>query len=106
MIGWYRKPNEINWQIGSVNEKTMTIPGAKASDVYCVKYFYQNLNARTITISAQYVPKTIHLVLINDLFPGDKNNPTAISSTSPKAGRLITDIPRFQFDGRIFKQVA
>lgn len=105
MIGWYRKVNETAWSIGNVNGKTMTIPGAKADDVYCVKYFWHNLNARSITISAQYVPKTIHLVLINDLFPGDENT-TTVSSTSPKAGRLITDIPRFNFDGKIFKLVS
>ena len=98
MIGWYKKVTDTVWSIGNINEKTMTIPGAKTNDVYCVKYFWYNINARSITISAQYVPKTIHLVLINDLFPGDEVTAT-VSSTSPKAGRLITDIPRFNFDG-------
>lgn len=99
MIGWYKKPNEANWSIGAIDGNTMTIPRSEAQETYCVKYFWQNMNARTIKISAQYVPKVIHLILINDLFPGDKGKPTAISATSPKAGRLITDIPRFSFDG-------
>lgn len=99
MVGWYKKPNEKNWNIGNIDGKVMTIPNAKAQETYCVKYFWNNLNARTIRIAAQYVPKVIHLVLINDLFPGDKGNPGNISQTSPKSGRLITDIPRFSFDG-------
>ena len=99
MIGWYKKPNETVWNIGEIVGKDMTIPEAKENDIYCVKYFWNNPNARTIRISAQYVPRIIHLVLINDLFPGDKGNPGVISQTSAKAGRLITDIPRFSFDG-------
>lgn len=99
MIGWYKKPNETAWNLGDIVGKAMTIPEAKEGEVYCVKYFWNNPNARTIRISAQYVPKVIHLVLINDLFPADKGNPNNISSTSPKAGRLFTDIPRFSFDG-------
>lgn len=98
MIGWYRKPTDTNWSIGNVSGTTMTIPGASQNDTYCVKYFYQNMNARSLTINAQYVPKTIHLVIINDLFPSNAQG-TNISSSSPKAGRLITDIPAFQFDG-------
>ena len=98
MIGWYRKPTDTEWSIGNISDTTMTIPGAQQNDTYCVKYFYQNMNARSITISAQYVPKTIHLVIINDLFPANISG-SSISSSSPKAGRLITDIPAFQFDG-------
>lgn len=98
MIGWYRKPTDTEWSIGNIADTAMTIPGAKQNDTYCVKYFYQNMNARSITISAQYVPKTIHLVIINDLFPANIAG-SSISSSSPKAGRLITDIPAFQFDG-------
>lgn len=105
MIGWYKKPTETNWSIGNITGETMTIPGASQNDTYCVKYFYQNMNATSITINAQYVPKTVHLVILNDLFPASAGG-TTVSTSSPKAGRLITDIPRFQFDGKIFKWVA
>ena len=98
-IGWYKKPNETNWNIGAIEGKVMTIPNSIESETYCVKYFWQNMNARTIRIRAQYVPKIIHLILINDLFPADKGNTATVSASSPKAGRLITDIPRFSFDG-------
>lgn len=98
MIGWYKLPTDSNWSIGNVTGQTMTIPSSQQNTTYCVKYFYQNDNARSITINAQYVPKTIHLVILNDLFPASAGG-TTVSASSPKAGRLITDIPRFQFDG-------
>ena len=98
IIGWYKKPTDTEWAIGNVSGTTMTIPGSQANAHYCVKYFYENLNAKSIVINAQYVPKTIHLVILNDLFPASAGG-TTVSSTSPKSGRLITDIPRFQFDG-------
>lgn len=95
MIGWYKKPSESEWTIGTLNGKDMTIPGAKPDDVYCVKYFYQNSNAKSILIKTQYVPATLHVVIINDLFAGDVND----AANATRYGRLITDIPRLQLDG-------
>lgn len=101
MIGWYKLPSDSEWKIGAVSTDSgnvMTIPSSTQNQTYCVKYFYSNPNARTITINAQYVPKTIHLVILNDLFPAGSSG-TTVDTGSPKSGRLITDIPRFQFDG-------
>ena len=95
LIGWYKKPTDLNWSIATITGNTMTIPGAQIDDVYCVKYFYQNLNARSITIKAQYVPQVLHVVIINDMFSGD----VADIGNATRYGRLITDIPRFQLDG-------
>ena len=81
----------------------MNIAGAKENEHYCVKYFYQNENAKSITIKAQFVPKVLHLVLINDLFSGSTAD---VAASTAKYGRLITDIPQFQLDGKIFKRCA
>ena len=94
-IGWYKKPSDENWQIATITGSQMTIPDAVQGDVYCIKYMYQNPNARQITIKTQYVPKVLHLVILNDLFSGDSKD---IGSAS-KYGRIITDIPSFQLDG-------
>lgn len=98
VIAWYKKPTDANWFVATVtgNGKTLTIPGAQAGDAYCVKYFYQNPNAKSVTIKAQYVPKVLHLVLINDLYSGDASK---VAASSSKYGRLITDIPQFQLSG-------
>ena len=96
ILAWYKKPADDDWTVATVSQNAITIPSATAGAHYCVKYFYQNLNAKSITIKAQYVPKTLHLVLINDLYSGDVAN---VAASSSKYGRLITDIPQFQLSG-------
>ena len=96
ILAWYKKPADDDWTVATVSENAITIPSAKNGDHYCVKYFYQNMNAKSITIKAQYVPKTLHLVLINDLYSGDVAN---VAASTSKYGRLITDIPQYQLDG-------
>ena len=75
LLAWYKKPSEANWNVATITsageDYSITIPNATTSDSYCIKYFYQNENARNITINTQYVPKTLHLVIMNDLFSGD-----------------------------------
>lgn len=106
MIGWYKKPSDANWNIATVtataNGGQMVIPAATTGDSYCIKYMYQNANARQITIKTQYVPKVLHVVILNDLFSGD---PEAIG-TATRYGRIITDIPSFQLDGKVLSLVA
>lgn len=96
ILAWYKKPADDDWTVATVSDNAITISGATAGDHYCVKYFYQNENAKSITIKAQYVPKTLHLVLINDLYSGDVAN---VAASTSKYGRLITDIPQYQLDG-------
>lgn len=95
MIGWYKKPSDVSWSIATISGTTMSIPSAQENDVYCVKYFYVNENAQSITIKAQYVPKVLHIVIINDLYSGE----IADIGNAERYGRLIVDIPQFQLDG-------
>lgn len=98
VIGWYKLPTEENWQVGTFDGNSIVLPDDNVADntAYCLKYFYQNENARSITIKTQYVPAELHVVIINDLFNGDI---ATSSSDTTKIGRLITDIPRLQLDG-------
>lgn len=99
LLAWYKKPADANWSIATITQSgssyTITIPNGVAGDTYCIKYFYQNENARSIIINTQYVPKTLHLVIMNDLFSGD----SADIGSATRYGRIITDIPSFQLDG-------
>ena len=95
MIGWYKKPSDTEWSIGTFTGSKMAISGASQNDPYCVKYFYINENARSITIKSQYVPAELHVVIMNDLYSGDVGS----QSDATRYGRLITDIPRLQMDG-------
>lgn len=96
LIGWYKKPSDENWSIAQFSgQNNMLIPGATVGEQYCVKYFYNDPNARSIVIKTQYVPSELHVVIINDLYPGD----VGFNSESNIIGHLITDIPRLQMDG-------
>lgn len=99
MIGWYKKPSEDEWNIGTIsltgNTYNMAIPNAVVSDKYCVMYFYQNANADSIIIPTNYVPDELHVIILNDLYNAD----IATTNSATKIGRLITDIPRLQLDG-------
>ena len=95
MIGWYKKPSDTEWSIGTFTGNKMAISGASQSDPYCVKYFYINENAKSIKIKSQYVPSELHVVIMNDLYSGDVGS----QSDATRYGRLITDIPRLQMDG-------
>ena len=98
LIGWYKKPADDNWSVATINGETMLVPGAIAGESYCIKYFYQNEYAESITTKAQFAPKVLHLVLINDLYSGSAAD---VATSSSKYGRLITDIPQFQLDGNV-----
>lgn len=95
MIGWYKKPTDDDWQVGTITGKTMAVAGAVDGQVYCVKYFYQNENAKSITIKSQYVPSTLHVVVMTDLYSGKVGSQT----DATRYGRLIVDIPQFQLEG-------
>ena len=95
MIGWYKKPSDDDWTIGTIAGNKMTISGGTQDAVYCVKYFYQNANAKSITIKSQYVPATLHVVVMTDLYSGK----VGTQSDATRYGRLIVDIPQFQLDG-------
>ena len=95
MIGWYKKPSDTEWSIGTFTGSKMAVSGGSQNDTYCVKYFYINENARSITIKSQYVPAELHVVIMNDLYSGDVGS----QSDATRYGRLITDIPRLQMDG-------
>ena len=99
LLAWYKKPADANWSVTTAvqsgSDYIIRPAGAVENDSFCIKYFYQNENARSIIINTQYVPKTIHLVIMNDLFAGD----TADVGSATRYGRIITDIPSFQLDG-------
>ena len=97
MIGWYKKPSDDDWSVATIDaaQKKMNIPNSAKGDVYCVKYFYQNENAKSLTIKSQYIPSTLHVVIMTDLYSGK----VGTQSDATRYGRLIVDIPQFQLDG-------
>lgn len=98
-VAWYKKPSDAAWSTATVvtngNTASIAPAGAISGDVYCIKYFYNNVNARSFEIKAQFVPKILHLVMLNDLYSAELTE----EAMGSRYGRLITDIPTFQLDG-------
>lgn len=95
MIGWYKKPTDDDWTIATIDGNKMNVSGATSGAAYCVKYFYLNENAKSITIKSQYVPSVLHVVVMTDLYSGK----VGAQSDATRYGRLLVDIPQFQLDG-------
>ncbi len=72
---------------------TITVPTPNVD--YCVMYRYTDDAAKQITVSAQFIPDTLHAVLTVALYLGDACDVTAAT----KAGEVEIDIPRFQLTG-------
>lgn len=97
LIGWYKKPADTSWTVGTFAGDTITVPDAQQNEAYCLKYFWINADARSITIKADYEPSEVHLVIIQDLFSTERQSDAYVPGA--KAGSLITDIPRFKLNG-------
>lgn len=95
LIGWYSKPGENNWTTFTFNSQSGTVPGGQEGDIYCVRYFNTNEAARTLVVSANFIPDTVHARLTAPLFAGDYNN----VSDATQIGEVIFDIPRLMLSG-------
>ena len=91
---WYKLPDADEYSKGSVSGTTLSADDIVADKKYCVKYFYKEAAGQTIKVKSDYVPKTLHLVLKENLYAAGENN-----NNTTKVGYLVIDIPRFQLDG-------
>lgn len=95
---WYKKPTDRDWKdVIYTTGATVTIPGATQGDTYCLKYFWNNENARSMTLKAAYEPSEIQLVLIQDLYPVEVQK--GVTTPGAKAGNFITICPRYKLNG-------
>ena len=93
IYAWYRLATDEEWTSVKmdVGSKDITVP---APGTYCVKYFYNNAAADRIRIASDYVPKTLRLVLKENLYAAGESN-----NSQTKVGYVLIKIPRFQLDG-------
>ena len=98
---YYRKVGEDVWATAKVAEKgtaatkEVTVTGIKENATYCVKYVYLNDNAKTLKVSANFIPDTLRVYLTMNLFSGDDKNP----QTGTKVGTVTVMVPRFLLNG-------
>ena len=98
ILVWYKKPADKDWKDVTYNNG-VTIPGATVGEVYCIKYFWDNPNAESMTLNANSEPAELQLVLIQDLYSVSVQK--GITTPGAKAGQAITICPRYKLNGNI-----
>ena len=94
---WYKKPTADAWDSAVYSADSITIPNATAGDVYCLKYFWNNEDAKSMTLNASYEPEEVELVLIQDLYFVEKKGSESVPGGL--AGHNITICPRYKLNG-------
>lgn len=99
VIGWAKKSNESDsaYRLITFTGKTATIEGANVGDIYCVKYFYNNLSARKFVVNTAYIPATVHAIATFPLFKSGTSSDQFTSSS--QIGEIQIDVPSFQLEG-------
>lgn len=98
ILVWYKKPTEDDWK-DVTYANGVTIPGATLGEVYCIKYFWNNPNAESMTLNANSEPAELQLVLIQDLYSVSVQK--GVTTPGAKAGQAITICPRYKLNGNI-----
>lgn len=94
IVGFATKAGEDVYTTVTFTGKQFTMAGVKQGDIVCVKYVENNVADRYLTVSSDFVPETVHLVMTANLYAGGKN-----LSDSTLSGTIQVDVPRFQFNG-------
>ena len=99
VVGWARKSSELDsaYRLITFTGKTATIEGANVGDIYCVKYFYNNLSARKFIVNTAYIPATVHAIATFPLFKSGTSSDQFTSSS--QIGEIQIDVPAFQLEG-------
>ena len=99
VVGWYKKSTEPDTAYKVVNfvGKNATIDGASVGEVYCVKYFYNDVSARKFVVNTAYIPAIVHAVATFPLFKSGTTTENYTSSS--QVGEIQVEIPHFQLAG-------
>ena len=77
------------------NKKEVALDASLNVSEVCVRYMYHNDIASKITISANFIPKTLTCILEANLYNGGSCD----VETSTLAGKVIIKVPRFMLNG-------
>lgn len=101
VIGWASIMGDESYQKVTFTENAGKYEfefNAPNGTIVCVKYMSQNMNARSIKISANMIPDEVKLVMTANEF---KAGTSGDMTSSSRAGVLEIIVPRFQFSGNM-----
>lgn len=115
---WVRKFScdaDSDWELVELNPKgeaenydeatkTVDLAGTKFAeeDSVCARYFVLKPESRKISVSANFIPAEMMLILTTRLYAGDANN----VETGKPVGSVTVKVPRFQLDGQFDLSMA
>lgn len=99
VVGWAKKSAEPDsaYKLISFTGKTASVEGATVGDIYCVKYFYNDVSARKFIVNTAYIPAVVHAVATFPLFKAGTSTDQYTSSS--QVGEIQVEIPNFQLEG-------
>ena len=83
------------YAVTGVGVNEVTLDESLNNSEVCVRYMYHNDIASKITISANFIPKTLTCILEANLYNGGSCD----VETSTLAGKVIIKVPRFMLNG-------
>ena len=97
VFAWVREKGcgaDVEWAALPVTSNTINVTGYQGKDI-CIQYFINKPEARMLSISSNFIPAELILILTTKLFAGDANAP----ETGKPVGEITVKIPRFSLDG-------
>lgn len=104
VIGWVTVAGAEDYQkvsltLNAENKYEFTFPGGAVGDEVCIKYVTEDSATRVISVSSNFIPDTVHLVMTANLYDGGSGATSDNASSGTRVGYITIDVPRFQFNG-------
>ena len=87
IYGWFTKADDSVVRV-TFTGSNFTVAGGVSGDVGCLRYYYTEASARSLTVNSNFIPSVGKLVLDAQLFSGDS------VSTSSLVGKILVEIPK------------
>lgn len=94
-IAWITLPGNDSYTTVTVSNGKFSYPAADGT-VVCAKYVKKDTGSKSITVSSNFIPSEVKLVMKSNLYRAGATN---TASDSSKVGELQIVVPRFQFNG-------
>ena len=103
LVGWATVPGSdehktITFTAGRSTNQTFAYNAPDGTKV-CVKYISKENAARSITISSNFIPSEVHLVMTANLYRAGAGAKAGDLTGSSRVGTIQVDVPRFLFSG-------
>lgn len=104
VLAWVREKGcgaDVDWKALPVEGNAIDVSDYQGKSI-CIQYFVDKPEARMLSVSANFIPAELILILTTKLFAGDANAP----ETGKPVGEITVKISRFSLDGNFDLSMA